>query len=309
MKSFRLFSLRAICWQTTAIILLLAHCATASAEDKAEAKAEANTDLILTSPPRESPADGLKQYGPLADELSKLLGVKVTYQHPKGWLYYQRDMRTDKYDIIFDGPHFISWRMHQFGHVPVAKLPGMLSFVVLTKKENTDINKLDDLINTPICAIAPPNLATLTVLAQFDNPVRQPRLATAKGGASGVFKAYKAGKCKAVVLRDTFYLKKMSEEDRADLKVVFQSKPVANQGISVSKRVTPEQRALILKALTTPDSKGLEPTLIRFGGKAKSMIPASEADYDLHYRLLTGVIFGWEITNPDFVDSDTRPGK
>jgi ABC-type phosphate/phosphonate transport system substrate-binding protein len=269
----------------------------------------ANADLILTSPPRESPADGLKQYGPLAEELTQLLGVKVTYQHPKGWLYYQRDMRTDRYDIIFDGPHFISWRMHQFDHIPVVKLPGNLAFVVITKKENKDVEKLDDLINTPICTIAPPNLSTLTVLARFDNPVRQPRLVTVKGGVPGVYKAFRAGKCKAAVLRDAFYNKKVPEEDRADIKVVFQSQPVSNQGISVSKRVTPEQRAIIAKALTEPDNKALEPTLKRFGGKAEKMMPATADDYDLHYRLLTGVIFGWEITNPDFVDTDARPQK
>ncbi len=46
------------------------------------------------------------------------------------------------------------------------------------------------------------------------------------------------------------------------------------------------------------------PTLKRFGGKATKMIAASAADYDKQYKLLTGIIFGWEITNKDFVDSD-----
>jgi ABC-type phosphate/phosphonate transport system substrate-binding protein len=294
MNFSRLLEVRNIGCQIAAMVLLLAHCALA------------NADLILTSPPREKPADGQKQYGPLAEQLSKVLGVKVVYEHPKGWLYYQRDMRLDKYDIIFDGPHFISWRVKQFNQVPVAKLPGTLSFVLFTKKDNKDVTKLEDLYNKPVCGIAPPNLATLTVLAQFPNPVRQPRLVTVKGGAPGVYKAFASGKCVAAILRDKFYMKKIPETVRAGFNVIFHSLPVTNQGFSVSSRVTPEQREKIVKYLTADDNKELAPTLKRFGGKAKKMIPTSAADYENQYRLLTGIIFGWEITNPDFVDPDKQ---
>ena len=65
-------------------------------------------DLVLTVPPREDFDKGYIQYGPLAEYLSDVIGEKVTYKHPKGWLYYQRDMRANKYDIVFDGPHFMS---------------------------------------------------------------------------------------------------------------------------------------------------------------------------------------------------------
>ena len=65
-------------------------------------------DLILTAPPREKPEAGQKLYGPIASYLTKLLGKKVVYKHPQNWLNYQHEMRHDKYDIVFDGPHFIS---------------------------------------------------------------------------------------------------------------------------------------------------------------------------------------------------------
>ncbi len=101
----------------------------------------ARADLLLTAPPRESVADGQKQYGPLAEKLTQILGEKVTYQQPKGWLFYQRDMRADKFDIVFDGPHFISWRIKRFGHTPVAKLPGTLVFIVVTEKGAKGFNR------------------------------------------------------------------------------------------------------------------------------------------------------------------------
>ncbi len=277
-------SIRTLLRRTVAIVLMLFFWTTVHAE------------LMLTAPPRESAEAGQKIYGPLAARLTELLGEKVVYQQPKGWLFYQRDMRADKFDIVFDGPHFISWRIKQYDHVPVAKLPGKLGFVVITAKDKKEFSSVDDLVNLPVCAIAPPNLSTLTVLAQYDNPVRQPRLITVKGGAIGVYKAFKSGKCEAAILRDKFFAKKVPEQERAGFKVIFKSTPVTNQGITVSTRVSEDQRARIAAALTEV-SEGTEPILKRFAPKADKMIPAVKDDYAEHYTLLTGIIFGWEIND------------
>ena len=117
-------------------------------------------DLIMTGPPREKPEAGQQLYGPIAEHLSKLLGKKVVYEHPKNWLNYQRDMRNDKYDFVFDGPHFISWRMEHLGHDVLVKLPGTLMFHLTTAKDEKEINTPDDLVGQKICGISPPNLST-----------------------------------------------------------------------------------------------------------------------------------------------------
>jgi ABC-type phosphate/phosphonate transport system substrate-binding protein len=251
-------------------------------------------DLVLTSPPRESEAAGVKQYGPLADYLSELLGEKVTYEHPKGWLFYQRDMRADKYDIIFDGPHFMSWRMKKFNHTPVARLPGTLGFVVVTNSQNDEIENVHDLVNKKLCVIAPPNLSTITVLAELSEPARQPSLKCVKGGMKGVYRAFSEGQCQAAIFRDKFYMKKFSDEDRSKTKVVYKSVPVPNQGITVSERVSDENRQKIIAALTEVN-ESTKPILKRFSPKAEKMLPASNDDYEHHYKLLTGIIFGWEV--------------
>ena len=127
-------------------------------------------DLILTAPPRESAEAGQKIYGPIAAHLTKLLGSKVVYEHPANWIAYQRDMRNDKFDIVFDGPHFVSWRIAHLGHQVLVKLPGNLQFVLLTDKDSKKYNKADDLIGKNICGISPPNLSTLSVLDYYRNP-------------------------------------------------------------------------------------------------------------------------------------------
>lgn len=251
-------------------------------------------DLILTAPPRESAEAGQKIYGPIAAHLTKILGNKVVYEHPANWIAYQRDMRNDKYDIVFDGPHFVSWRIAHLGHQVLVKLPGHLQFVLLTDKDNKKYNKADDLIGRNICGISPPNLSTLSVLDYYRNPVRQPVIKGIKGGMGKVFKSFKSGKCDAAVLRTAFYKKKLTKEQRAGMKQLFLSQKMPNQAISVSQRISPQAKRKIAESLTM--GNGVVSTtgiLKRFGGKAKSFIHASNTEFQTQTALLEGVIFGW----------------
>ena len=252
--------------------------------------------LILTGPPRETPEKGMKMYGPIAAHLSKTLGVKVTYVHPGNWLKYQREMRNDKYDIVFDGPHFISWRIEHLGHEALIKLPGKLQFMLVYEKGGEQYKHPDDLIGKKICGISMPNLSTLSILDYYRNPVRQPMIKGIKGGMKKVHKSLLAKKsgCSAAVLRTAFFKKKLKQPQRDNLSTLFLSKAMPNQGISVSKRVSQRVKNQITNDLTI--GKGVASTkgiLKRFGGKAKSFIPVKEAEYAGYNNLLEGVIFGW----------------
>lgn len=254
-----------------------------------------SADLILTAPPREKPDAGEKLYSPLAAHLSKLLKKEVKYVHPGNWLNYQRDMRADKYDIIFDGPHFISWRMTHLGHEVLVKLPGTLEFYLVAAKDNDNVNKPTDLVARHLCGISPPNLSTLTVISTFPNPVRQPVLKGIKGGMGAVYKSFKKGDCEAAVLRTTYYKKKLKPEDRAVIKIIHKSPALPNQGISASRRLSARDRELIIQSLTFGDGVNIsQPIVKRFAGKkAKSFITAKTDEYQGHNQLLEGVIFGW----------------
>lgn len=250
--------------------------------------------LIMTAPPRETEQAGKQQYQATADFIGKVIGKPVKYEHPRDWLSYQNNMRKDQYDIVFDGPHFASWRMTHLGHDMLVKLPGTLQFHLLTGADNDKIKSPDDLIGKKICGISPPNLSTLSVLAYYRNPVRQPVIKGVKGGMGKVYKTFKTGACEALVLRTAFYNKRLSDEDRKSLKIIYTSPEMPNQVITVSKRLSPDEKARLQLALI--DGEGVEatrPTLKRFGGKAKAFIPANMNEYRGYNTLLEGVIFGW----------------
>ncbi|MDR9437645.1 MAG: PhnD/SsuA/transferrin family substrate-binding protein, partial [Thiohalophilus sp.] len=205
--------------------------------------------LIMTAPPRESSEAGQKQYEATANYISEVLDRPVRYQHPGAWLRYQHDMRNDVYDIVFDGPHFASWRVAHLNHEMLVRLPGSLQFHLLAAADNDQVNEPDDMIGRKFCGISPPNLSTLSILGHFRNPVRQPVVRGIKGGMGAVYNAFQKKQCEAFVVRTAYYRNAMSEEDRNGLKIVYTSPAMPNQSISVSRRLTAEERSKLRQAL------------------------------------------------------------
>jgi ABC-type phosphate/phosphonate transport system substrate-binding protein len=253
------------------------------------------TELILSAPPRESKEAGEKLYTPLAEFLSRQLGQPVKYHHPDSWFTYQNKMRDDTYDIVFDGPHFASWRIAHLKHEVLVKLPGSLQFHLVARVDDETTKSAKELIGRYICGISPPNLSTLSVLTHYSNPVRQPIIKGINGGMGKVYKSLEAKKCSGAVLRTAFYQKKLSIDDRNKIKIILTSEPLPNQVITASKRISRANvEKLQLAFLHSKEGAGaLDPILRRFAGKAKSFISAQNNEFDGNNQLLEGVIFGW----------------
>lgn len=252
----------------------------------------ANAAWLLTSPPREKPDEAQEMYGKLAEFLSIQMGEQVVYERPHGWIDYVNNMRAGKYDIVFDGPHFAAWRMKHLNHIPLVKLPGTLTFVVVGKRSDIKLNKLSDFITGGWCGLPSPNLATMAVMAQFNNPVKQPDFIEIQD-VNNIIPALKSGRCRAAGLLDKFY-KKASEEDKKDLKVIYTTPTFPDQTITVSARISAPAREKIIAALTAetgvPAAKSL---LDKFAKNATHFIRAPSPEYEGLEDLLEGVIWGW----------------
>lgn len=257
----------------------------------------AMAELLLTAPPRESATEGAKIYGPLAEHLSELTGQKVVYQHPGDWRTYAERMKQNTYDIVFDGPHFAAWRIENLQASPVVRLPGSLQFVLVVKKDDTEVKKPRHLVSGRICALPMPNLATLTLYSMFPNPVRQPEYEFLPGGMKKVAGALLEGQCRGAILRQDFYQNNLSPEQRAQMRVLKTSTALTNQGLTLSAKISPAMRDKIRQSLTQATGSGAQATQAlraRFLGKKEGhFVQAGRKDYHKHNLLRSNHIFGW----------------
>jgi len=253
-----------------------------------------HAELILTAPPRETLEDGRAVYEPLAKYLSNFLGERVVYVHPQNWHNYEEKMKKDEYDIIFDGPHFAAWRIDSAIAKPLIKLPGSLHFVLVVKDRDTLLKKPEDLIGRTICTLPPPNLGALTLFSMFPYPARQPEYRLIKGGFKEISKAFIAGECEGAILRSSFYYKKTDPLFREATRVLKMSKPLTNQGITISRRVKPVYYDKLVSSLTHGAGKeALKPILARFSSVSNEFQPAKDDDYLNHNLLRDTTIYGW----------------
>lgn len=253
----------------------------------------AGAQYVMTAPPRETADAGREVYGPVADALSQVLGQAVVYRHPGDWPSYARNMRADQYDIVFDGPHFAAWRLQNLSARPLVKLPGELRFVLIAAA-NDEVNHPEGLLGKRICTLPLPNLATLTAYSLYPNPVQQPEFVQIRGGMREVTDALSAGRCRGAMLRKAFFTNQLSGAEQSAFKVLAESDGLTNQGITVSRRVTEQDRETMLAFLTGSDGpKAAQALLNRFSRKNPSFVSAGTADYEGHNLLRDNMVFGW----------------
>ncbi|OGI42967.1 MAG: hypothetical protein A2150_04060 [Candidatus Muproteobacteria bacterium RBG_16_64_11] len=214
--------------------------------------------LVLSAPPRESAEDGDERFGPMAEYLSQTLGRKVVYKHPGTWGGYQSDMQNGVYDIVFDGPHFVGWRVEKLGHSVLARLPGEFLYVGFVRKDNTGIKDIKQLAGQTVCVHALPNLGTLMLLSEFGNPARQPVIVITKG-YSNIYQGVSEGKCVAGMLPKV-HLKK-HDISGTYMRIMYSHRSIPEQAITAGLRLSADEQAKITEALLTP---GTEATLAAF---------------------------------------------
>lgn len=249
----------------------------------------ASADLVLSAPPRETPEAGQKLYGPLAEYLSKVTGEKIEYRHPDNWGIYQAMMTKGMYDLVFDGPHFVSWRIQNLEHVPLAALSGKLRFVIVARQDDTRTRTLADLAGKNVCGHSPPNLATLTLFDRFTNPSRQPKLLESKGFDDGYQKLL-AAKCEATAL--PFEVHQKLDGTGARTKVLYTGEPYANQALTAGPKVSAPVRKQIMDALLGAEGKKItQPVAEGFG--STEFLATTPNDYAGYVSLLKNV-WGFE---------------
>jgi len=212
-----------------------------------------NNELVLSAAPREESAEAEAIYGPVAEYLSTALGKKVVFKHAGNWGVYQGLMQKGAYDIVFDGPHFNSWRVDRAQHNVLVKVPGDHVFVVLVRKDNDKIRELKQLAGRSLCAHAPPNLGTLTALNEFENPARQPIIINTDGWKE-IYQGLLANKCVAAVM-PLKALEKFEKDTGHQTKIVFRGATLPDNAVSAGPRLNAQDQEKITRALLSPEGE------------------------------------------------------
>ena len=244
---------------------------------------------VLTFPPRDAAAKAQETYEPIATLLSRAVGKPVVPRYIDNWLTYQKEMKADAHDIVFDAPAFIGWRVAKFGHVPLAKLRGELTFSVIVNKDDPQVQQMKDLAGRAVCAFPPPNMATLFFQDQFNNPARQPRVVHIDN-FKDAFQGLLARRCQAAVIPAVMVQKL---DPRGITRVIHQSGRYPNPGFAASPRIPQELREKIAAALLSPE--GAAATAVLRAGFGNAPLSKADAhDYD-GLGLLLRDIWGLEL--------------
>jgi hypothetical protein len=118
-------------------------------------------------------------------------------------------------------------------------------------KNNGKFNALSQTAGRAFCAYAPPDLGTLVLLSQFDNPARQPAIASTEGWEN-IYNGVASGRCTGGVL-PVAILKQLDKNGR-EMKVLHKSLPIHNQAFSAGPRVTVDEQLKLTAALTAPSA-------------------------------------------------------
>lgn len=249
--------------------------------------------FVFSAPPRETAEDGLKDYRPIAEFLTKATGTRFVYRRANNWLVYMRDMRNGKYDLIFDGPHFVSWRVAKLDHSPLVRLPGKLAFVIVARNNDEVIFDLTDLAGYKVCAHAPPNLATLAMQTQFTNPVRQPQIYEING-FKNIFAELLKGNCRGAVIPFDLYARFNNGDTKGKTRILYLSEPLPRQAITASPRIPEGIQSVIRATLLSPRGSVATRRLRERFANGEQMVATNREEYQGLAALLNNLHgFNW----------------
>lgn len=234
----------------------------------------AKDEIVFSTAPTDTPAVTKKIYTPLLNYLASVTGKTFVIKPAENYIEYNNNILKGVYDMTFDGPHYTGWRMERQNSVPLARLPGEITVVVILREDST-VSSMEDLVGKKICAFSSPNMLTMDFLHYFPNPARQPVLLREQG-FSEIMQCLRSGKGEAAVLRDKVW----DKQDQTGLKLLAQQfRSYPERTFAISDEVGPDVIEKITAAMVSEEGiKASEAMLQQF--KKDKLIPANPKLYE-----------------------------
>lgn len=236
-----------------------------------------SAEYVFTAPPRESLEKGIKVYKPIADYLTNVTGEKFTYFHPESWNEYSNKMHAGKYDVVFDGPHFVDWRIKNLKHNVFLKLPKISRWILIARKSDSSINSITDMVGKKACAPGSPNFGMLNLFSHFSDPNKQPVHVKTKGWKN-VMNSVVNGRCDVGVLPNTSL--SVFDKDGNVTKKIHKHLPYPSQGMTYGPRISYVLAQKIRSSLLSSNGQNALANLRKRYAGGKKLIEAENDEYD-----------------------------
>lgn len=236
---------------------------------------QASDTLVFSTAPTQSPEETRQLYQPLVDYLASQTGRKIILKPAKNFLEYSHAMQNGVYDIVFDGPHFVGWRVARHQHQVVAKLPGTIRYSIVSR-DDARITDYKDLAGKKVCAFSSPNLLSLAFMDLFPRAASQPILIKVNSFKQAMTCVH--GGYGVAALVSEKYWEVQSYQQKKGLQLIYTtSKALPHRAFSVSRRVDARTRRLIVNALTSEGAiESGDAILQRFRSKKFTTADSSE---------------------------------
>lgn len=257
----------------------------------------ANAELLLAVQPNAPQADNIELYQAFADELSEVMGEKVTYTYEKSWSMFRRHLVANDYHLLIAEPHVAAIMSLNLGNggldfSPSVGVTDQINYVVVALVDNEELNKMTDLNGKRVCTPLSPGLAAVVFLNQFkDDPVNPPLVVESTRGTEYSYKLLKRQRCEAMVLtkRELALLKTTVS---SEFKVLFESKPYPSWSINVTPVIPDVTRKEMQDFLIGMEAESVKKMHENLSEKQEGFV-AKEKNAFLDYNILPGVVWGW----------------
>lgn len=187
-----------------------------------------------------------KAYQPLAAYLTKATGKEVALLTAYDFADYWFTMKQGKiYNLILDSAFYTAWRIKHQGWIPLAKVPGLVSYSLVSLPE-FGYFEAAELVGKRIASLIPPSPGGLVLARMFPNTKRQPVVIPVKDSSTALQQLYDR-KVQAAMVPTPLVARAM--DAGRDLIVVATSEQFPHITLSAAPSVDPETREKIKKAL------------------------------------------------------------
>lgn len=215
-------------------------------------------------------------FQPLADYLAAATGKSVelvtTYDYAE---YWQRMKRGKEFNLILDAPFYVDYRIKEQGHVPLVKVPGLVSYSLVTKSGEAILDP-SELIGKKIATIIPPAPGGLLMQKWFPHPSRQPYIMPAKSSEQALDMLLK-GQATAAMIPTPLAAQAMGQGK--EIATVATSPQTPHITLSAGPDIDAATRGKIVKALLDANKNPKGREMLKKIGFADGFEPTSPDVY------------------------------